>query len=179
MKSPRLVNSTLGKVPRYLPNAALLKGLRSRTNAVRRAERVFWLEQIKFIKDHCLQPTYIATSGFQLRSSSIMKSSDDFSAAIPHPTTPEDWPSSEQDEDILPDAPPTPADASKNADETGSSDGSVDTMMQSTSERTDATKIEIKLEDLFNDDDEEDAEFPSSVPTTNNNLESSPPPAPL
>lgn len=38
--------------------------------------------------------------------------------------------------------------------------------------------LDVKLEDLFNDDDEEDEEFPTSV-TNKVKVESSPPPIPM
>ena len=98
---------------------------------------------------------------------------------MPHSISPHSSPSSEQNDNLLPDAPMALAGPSKDTDEVASSSGSSDETMQSTEEIKNTSKMDIKLEDLFNDDDEEDEEFPSSIPATNKELESSPPAAPL
>lgn len=96
---------------------------------------------------------------------------------MPH-SIPSDHSHSQVEDDDLPDAPPT------NPSETASAvDNDIrdDIVMDSGEggEKKDMTKIDIKLQDLFNDMDEDDEEFSSSRADTKVKLESSPPPAPL
>ena len=97
---------------------------------------------------------------------------------MPHSVSPE---ASPQEDSILPDAPPHALIEAEN-------DESTDDLAKGDSLVTDATKIdhkttEVKLEDLFNTDDEEDEEFPSSSAQSGSNLGkmdgNSPPAAPL
>lgn len=76
-----------------------------------------------------------------------------------------------------PDAPMM--DAVEDADEFGESDGSYDAVMNSNEVTEKSANVDVKLEDLFNDDDEEDEKFPNSVAATNMKVESSPPPPPM
>lgn len=97
---------------------------------------------------------------------------------MPHSVSPEAF---LQEDSILPDA-PTHALIEAEDDE------SFDDLVKSDSPVTDVAKIdkkttEVKLEDLFNTDDEEDEEFPSSSAQNGSDLRkmegNSPPAAPL
>lgn len=80
---------------------------------------------------------------------------------MPHSTSPEASPRSEEEDSVLPDAPP--ADPSED-EETAVTEGSTDIVMHSVEATKDSSKTDIKLEDLFDDDEDEDDEFsfPSS-----------------
>ncbi|KAL8928528.1 MAG: hypothetical protein Q9208_001762 [Pyrenodesmia sp. 3 TL-2023] len=89
---------------------------------------------------------------------------------MPHSLTPEVNQVSADDDGVLPDAPP--ADQPASDAEVGGDSGSPDTPMQ------EPCKVDVKLEDLFADDDDEDEEFPSSGVADRSAPESSPPAGP-
>ena len=91
---------------------------------------------------------------------------------MPHSTREESSSSHKgTDEDsILPDAPPE-ADV-----ETREEDS--DASQEEPTNSKDTAKRDVKLEDLFNDEDSDDTEFPSSG-ISNGKMESSPPAAPM
>ena len=81
-----------------------------------------------------------------------------------------------QEDSILPNAPPNDRDV-ENEDEESSNSGHA--AIDPSDTFNDPAKTDVKLEDLFNDDDDEDDdEFPSSGPTTAD-MPSSPPAAPV
>ena len=91
---------------------------------------------------------------------------------MPHLTSKE---LSNQDYSLVPNAPVD--DDENEIHDKGSSD-SGDPLILPDDAVKDPAKIEVKLEDLFNTDDEDDDEFPSSRPT-GENIPSSPPVAPV
>ena len=82
--------------------------------------------------------------------------------------------SQEEEDDVLPDAPPAGATDKTNAEE---SDSPGDIVMDTEEGRKDIDKMDVKLQDLFNDMDEEDDEFSSSKVDAKVKMDSSPPPA--
>lgn len=84
---------------------------------------------------------------------------------MPHSVSGSASPPTEEDNSSLPDA-PSPH-ASEQDSQTKDGIG-----------KNDNIKIDIKLEDIFNDEDDEDEEFPSSE-ATKGKMESSPPAAPM
>jgi len=88
---------------------------------------------------------------------------------MPHSVSPPASPSVAQEDSIIPDAPlPAPLDSNTPS----SSDG------QNGNGAEETLKINIKLEELFQNGDDDDDEFPSSS-ATNGKVESSPPRGPL
>lgn len=90
---------------------------------------------------------------------------------MPHSTPSDESVSQEDEDDILPDAPPTNA--------TDTTDLPGDDIMECEEGKHDVDKMDIKLQDLFNDMDEEDDEFSSSKLDPKVKTESSPPAAPV
>lgn len=90
---------------------------------------------------------------------------------MPHSTPSDQSDSQEDEDDLLPDAPPT--------DATDATDLPGDVAMESEEEKIEEEKMDVKLQDLFNDMDEEDDEFSSSRPDSKVKTESSPPAAPM
>jgi hypothetical protein len=88
---------------------------------------------------------------------------------MPHSVSPPASPSVVQEDSILQDA---PLNASSDVNTPSSSDG------QNGNGAEEALKNNIKLEELFQDGDDDDDEFPSSS-VTNGKIESSPPRGPL
>lgn len=82
--------------------------------------------------------------------------------------------SQEEEDDLLPDAPPAGAIDKTNAEE---NDLPGDIVMDTEEGRKDIDKMDVKLQDLFNDMDEEDDEFSSSKVDAKVKMDSSPPPA--
>ena len=82
---------------------------------------------------------------------------------MPHSTADEftSVPQAAEEDTEIPDAPPV------NGGEV-SSDGSGDGYVADKSQPNGVHKQEVKLEDLFNDDDKDDEEFPSSSAPTDN-----------
>lgn len=89
---------------------------------------------------------------------------------MPHSLSSEENQYSADEDGVLPDAPP--ADPGASDVQAGGDSGSPDTLMQESS------KVEVKLEDLFADEDDEDEEFPSSGMADGSAPESSPPAGP-
>lgn len=89
---------------------------------------------------------------------------------MPHSLPSEGNLDSAGEDGVLPDAPP--ADPRVSNIEVGVDSGSPHTLMQEPSQ------ADIKLDDLFADDDDEDEEFPSPGVTDASALESSPPAGP-
>ena len=102
------------------------------------------------------------------------KSDPSITIIMPHSTTADlVTPSSPLEEDSeLPDAPPHSLDIQ----EEGERDNQKG--LENGVPAREEAKTDIKLEDLFNDDDEEDEEFPSSGATTGM-IENSPPAVPM
>jgi len=94
---------------------------------------------------------------------------------MPHSTSEELSPAPNQEDSLMPDAPANGIDIEN--EDAESSDPS-DPYVPPTSTISDAAKTDVKLEDLFNDDDEDDEEFPSSGPSSGN-IPSIPPAAPV
>ena len=94
---------------------------------------------------------------------------------MPHSVSPAPSSSGQQEDVTLPDAPPEIVSSPENGLGTVSS-------YEAKAGNEGAVKKpssgDIKLEDLFNDDESDDEEFPSSS-ATNGKLESSPPAAPV
>lgn len=94
---------------------------------------------------------------------------------MPHSTSEELSHIPDHEDSLMPDAPANGIDIEN--EDAENSDPS-DPYVPPTRAIGDAAKIDVKLEDLFNDDDEDDEEFPSSGPS-NGNIPSSPPAAPV
>ena len=94
---------------------------------------------------------------------------------MPHSTSKELSPVANQEDAHLPDAPAVNLNVKNDG---GGSSDSGDALMLPDDATKDSSKMDVKLEDLFNDDDEEDEEFPSSGPPSEN-MPSSPPAAPM
>ena len=90
---------------------------------------------------------------------------------MPHSTPSDNSDSQDDDLDFLPDAPPT--DAADTTDLPG------DVAMEVEEGKNDVDKMDVKLQDLFNDMDEEDDEFSNSKVDSTVKTESSPPEAPM
>lgn len=88
---------------------------------------------------------------------------------MPHSTPSDKSDSQEDEDDLLPDAP------APNAADTTDLAGDVAMKMEEGENGED--KMDVKLQDLFNDMDEEDDEFSSSKVDSNVKIESSSPPA--
>lgn len=97
------------------------------------------------------------------------------SESMPHSTSGELSPVPNQEDILLPDAPANDLDLESGD---GESNDPGDPSIPPPNTINDAAKIDVKLEDLFNDDDEEDDEFPSSGPSSGT-IPSSPPAAPV
>ena len=96
---------------------------------------------------------------------------------MPHSTVDDVVPALKKaEEDIdIPDAPPASSDE---ADSDGSADGSRERSIEDALSKSGARTQEVKLEEIFNDDDEDDEEFPdSSAPAED--IASSPPADPM
>lgn len=86
---------------------------------------------------------------------------------MPHSTSPEASPKSEEEDGLLPDAPPVdPSDV-----EEAESDGSNDALMIPVEATKDSIKTDIMPEDLFDYDEDEDDEFSSSGLPANGKVE--------
>ena len=91
---------------------------------------------------------------------------------MPHSTPSDKSDSLEDEDDLLPDAPP--ANAADMTELAG------DVAMELDEGKNDAEKMDVKLEDLFNDmDQDDDDEFSSSKADSKVKIESSPPAAPM
>lgn len=90
---------------------------------------------------------------------------------MPHSAPSDKSDSPEDEDDLLPDAPPANA-----ADMTESAG---DVAMDLDEGKSAAEKMDVRLQDLFNDMDEEDDEFSSSKVDSKVKIESSPPAAPM
>lgn len=90
---------------------------------------------------------------------------------MPHSTPSNKSDSLEDDDDLLPDAPP--ANAADMTDLAG------DAAMELDEGENGVDKMDVKLQDLFDDMDEEDDEFSSSKVDSKVKIESSPPAAPM
>lgn len=88
---------------------------------------------------------------------------------MPHSLPPDKSDSQEDDYDLLPDAPP--ANAATMTELAG------DGAMELDEGNNAVDKMDVKLQDLFDDMDEEDDEFSSSKADSKVKTESSPPPA--
>lgn len=95
---------------------------------------------------------------------------------MPHSTIIDSVTRSEMEDVVIPDAPQ--GDNGEDSEDFGEGDGSYDVIMNSNEAIGSPTKPDIKLEDIFNDEDGEDDEFSNSVAATNVKVESSPPPLP-
>lgn len=93
---------------------------------------------------------------------------EQFSITMPHSTSPEPSSRLEEEDGVLPDAPP--AEPSQDEEAAGS-DRSTDAVMYSVEVATDSSKMDIKLDDMFDDDEDEDEEFPSSGLPANGKVE--------
>lgn len=95
---------------------------------------------------------------------------------MPHSTPSDKSVSQEDEDDLLPDAP-----AANAADTTiaESNDLPGDVAMDVEEGKKDVDMVDVKLQDLFNDMDEEDDEFSSSRVDSKIKTESSPPAAPM
>jgi len=95
---------------------------------------------------------------------------------MPHSTVsdPVDTSSQAEEDELLPDASAQALDGLKDED----SDDANEEGSKPNNSTHQASKADVKLEDIFNDDDDEDEEFPSSGATTGK-VESSPLAAPL
>ncbi len=80
-----------------------------------------------------------------------------------------------QEDSVLPDAPANGIDVNSGDGESSDLD---DPPVHPTDGVRNPALMDVKLEDLFKDEDEDDDEFPSSVPTSGN-IPSSPPAAPV
>lgn len=77
---------------------------------------------------------------------------------MPHSVSPEDSPMPVDEDGVLPDAPTNPTTEAES-----SQDESKPTPEKSANDNEQSeSKGDVKLEDLFNDEDDEDEEFPSS-----------------
>lgn len=85
---------------------------------------------------------------------------------MPHSTSPEASPTLEEEDGLLPDAPPV------DPSEVAESDGSNDAVMIPVEATKDSNKTDIMLEDLFDYDEDEDDEFSSSGLPANGKVES-------
>ena len=94
---------------------------------------------------------------------------------MPHSISPGDSPTSSQEDIVLPDAPAQPSSDGKQDSDSDESDGAVARAEETTKS---TAKTEIKLQDLFKDDDDSDEEFPGSA-ATDSKMESSPPATPV
>ena len=94
---------------------------------------------------------------------------------MPYSTSEERSTVQNQEDDVLPDAPVNDQDTDDHNDTESSS--SQDPHVFPSDIVKVPTKVEMKIEDLFHTDDEDDEEFPSSAPA-NEDIPSSPPVAP-
>ena len=94
---------------------------------------------------------------------------------MPHSTSEDMSPAPNQEDILLPDASGNGIDNKLEDEESSDSGTSSDHPVD---RKEDSAKIDVKLEDLFNDDDESDEEFLSSGPPSGN-MPSSPLEAPV
>ncbi len=94
---------------------------------------------------------------------------------MPHSMASDYSSSQEEDDDVLPDAP-----AANPVDTTMAEDNEMrgDVVADAVEGKMNLEKMDVKLQDLFNDMDDEDEEFPSSMVDAKVKVESSPPAAP-